>query len=197
MCWESGIRSTWLPTFHSLAQDTFGQNCPGQYPAYPDFHRRVLDRFDERAAYLEKGRLPSEFPCFGSICQYWHGYCFICSLTHNRKQFNIGDHLMLVDLGSSFALEYAVRGAYESTIGKLSERTSGNEFVDEDAYAARVAREYAWIENAPESLFGKYPHIRKVKELGRGSHVVSIPRYQEFSYCARIRKEISSIVWMA
>jgi hypothetical protein len=99
--------------------------------------------YDERAAYLEKGRLPSEFPCFGSICQYWHGYCFICSLTHSRKQFNIGDHLMLVDLGSSFALEYAVRGAYESTIGKLSEWTSGNELVDEDAYAARVAREYA------------------------------------------------------
>jgi len=111
------------------------------YFTYPEWF--IVWSYDERAAYLEKGRLPSEFPYFGSICQYWHGYCFICSLTHSRKQFNFGDHLMLLDLGSSFAFEYAVRGAYDSTIGKLSKWTSGNEFVDEDAYAARVAREYA------------------------------------------------------
>jgi hypothetical protein len=224
------------------------------YYTYPEWF--IVWSYEERASYLEKSRLPSEFPYFGSIYQYWHGYCFICGLTHSRKQFNFGDHLMLVVLGSSFALEYAIRGAYESTIGRLSEWTSGHELVDEDAYAARVAREYAnfvyvrpfyefhfahalaglwketrfwgrhplrklerkailsvdyglesiyaeilekashltygvesnetysWIENAPEPLFGKYPHIRKVKELGRGSYVVSIPRYQEFTELA-------------
>jgi len=46
-------------------------------------------------------------------------------------------------LGGSFALEYAIRGAYEQTIGRLSEWTSSHELVEEDAYAARVAREYA------------------------------------------------------
>jgi hypothetical protein len=46
-------------------------------------------------------------------------------------------------LGGSFALEYAIRGTYEQTVGRLSEWTSSHELVDEDAYAARVAREYA------------------------------------------------------
>src|SRR5262249_46337005 len=67
----------------------------------------------------------------------------ICGITHARKQFNFGDHLMLVVLGSSFALEYGIRGLYEQTIGRLSEWTSSHELVEEDAYAAGVAREYA------------------------------------------------------
>jgi hypothetical protein len=46
-------------------------------------------------------------------------------------------------LGGSFALEYSIRGAYEQTIGRISEWTSSHELVEEDAYAARVAREYA------------------------------------------------------
>ncbi len=46
-------------------------------------------------------------------------------------------------MGGSFALEYSIRGAYEQTIGRLSEWTSSHELVEEDAYAARVAREYA------------------------------------------------------
>jgi hypothetical protein len=230
------------------------------YLTYPEWY--IVWSYDERASYLEKSRLPSDFPYFGSIYQYWRGYCFICGLTQSRKQFNFGDHLMLVVLGSSFALEYGIRGAYENTVGRLSESTSGHELVDEDAYAARVAREYAnfvyvrpfyefhfahalgglwketrfwgphplrkwerkailsidygleslyagilekashltygvestetytWVGNVPESLFGRYPHIQKVKELGRGSYIVSIPRYQEFTELAvKLAKE--------
>jgi len=58
-------------------------------------------------------------------------------------QFNFGDHLSSFVLGGSFALEYSIRGAYEQTIGRLSEWTSSHELVEEDAQAARVAREYA------------------------------------------------------
>jgi hypothetical protein len=224
------------------------------YYSYPEWF--IVWSYEERANFLEKSRLPSDFPYFGSIYQYWHGYCFICSLTHQRKQPNFGDQLALVVLGSSFSLEYAIRGAYENTIGRLSESVSGNQLTDEDAYAARVARDYAnfvnvrpfyefhfaralkglwtdtsfwgphalrkcerkgiftldyglqaiyaeilqlashltygaestetWatIDNASESLFREFPHIRKVNELGHGSYLVSIPRYQEFTELA-------------
>jgi hypothetical protein len=62
-------------------------------------------------------------------------------LTQSRHQFNFGDHLSSFVLGGSFALEYSIRGAYEQTIGRLSEWTSSHELVEEDTYAARVARE--------------------------------------------------------
>ena len=110
------------------------------YFSYPEWY--IVWSYEERAQYLPKN-LPSGFPYFASIGQYWRSYCFICGLTQNRHQFNFGDHLSSFVLGGSFALEYAIRGAYEQTMGRLSEWTSSHELVEEDAYAARMAREYA------------------------------------------------------
>jgi hypothetical protein len=220
------------------------------YFSYPEWY--IVWSYEERAQYLPKN-LPSGFPYFASIGQYWKSYCFICGLTQSRHQFNFGDHLSSFVLGGSFALEYSIRGAYEQTIGRFSEWTSSHQLVEEDAYAARVAREYAdfvyirpfyefhfahalkqlwketpvwgkhpvrkwerkfilsvdygieaiyahamlfashvtygaesdetyaWIENAPETLFRDFPRIKNVKQLGPQSFVVSIPRYQEFT----------------
>ena len=110
------------------------------YFSYPEWY--IVWSYEERAQYLPKNP-PSGFPYFASIAQYWRSYCFICGLTQRRHQFNFGDHLSSFVLGGSFALEYAIRGTYEQTIGRLSEWTSSHELVEEDAYAARVAREYA------------------------------------------------------
>ncbi len=110
------------------------------YYSYPEWY--IVWSYEARAQYLPTN-LPSGFPYFASIGQYWRSYCFICGLTQSRHQFNFGDHLSSFVLGGSFALEYSIRGAYEQTIGRLSEWTSSHELVEEDAYAARVAREYA------------------------------------------------------
>ena len=110
------------------------------YFSYPEWY--IVWSYEERAQYLPKN-LPSGFPYFASISQYWRSYCFICGLTQSRHQFNFGDHLSSFVLGGSFALEYSIRGAYEQTVGRASEWTSSHELVEEDAYAARVAREYA------------------------------------------------------
>ena len=110
------------------------------YLSYPEWY--IVWSYEERAQYLPKN-LPSGFPYFASIGQYWKSYCFICGLTQIRHQFNFGDHLSSFVLGGSFALEYSIRGAYEQTIGRFSEWTSSHQLVEEDAYAARMAREYA------------------------------------------------------
>src|SRR6267378_3862556 len=110
------------------------------YYSYPEWY--IVWSYEARAQYLPKN-LPSGFPYFASIGQYWKSYCFICGLTQSRHQFRFGDHLSSFVLGGSFALEYSIRGAYEQTIGRLSEWSSSHELVEEDAYAAGVAREYA------------------------------------------------------
>jgi hypothetical protein len=110
------------------------------YFSYPEWY--IVWSYEERAQYLPKN-LPSGFPYFASIGQYWRSYCYICGLTQSRHQFSFGDHLSSFVLGGSFALEYSIRGAYEQTVGRISEWTSSHELVEEDACAARVAREYA------------------------------------------------------
>jgi len=244
-----------LTSHHATIAD-FGANhrpLDHTYYTFPEWF--IVWSYEERANFLDKSRPPSDFPYFGSIYQYWHGYCFICSLTHQRKQGNFGDHVMLVAIGTSFSLEYTARGIYENTIGRLTEFLSGHQLTEEDAYAAGVARDYAnfatvrpayefhfaralkglWtqtpflgphqfrklerktiltldyglqslyseilqltshlhgaestetyaaIDNASESVFREFPHIRKIKDIAPGEYLVSIPRYQEFTELA-------------
>ena len=242
-----------VPSHAGSPAANFGKNARAledSYFSYPEWY--IVWSYEERAQYLPKN-LPSGFPYFASIGQYWRSYCFICGLTQSRHQFNFGNHLSSFVLGGSFALEYSIRGAYEQTIGRLSEWASSRELVEEDAYAARVAREYAdfvyvrpfyefhfahalkqlwketptwgkhpirkwerkfilstdygleaiyaeilqaashitygiesadtytWVENAPQSLLQEFPRVNVAAEIGRGSYLVIIPRYQEFT----------------
>ena len=217
---------------------------------YPEWY--IVWSYQEKADFQES-HLPHGFPFFRAIAQYWSGYCCVYGIVRGRYPFNWGDHLMLVVIGTSFTVEYALKGMYENTIGAISEYVSGGQAVEEDRYASRVAREYAdfvhirpfyefrffrslrglwretklwgahplrkwerkawlsldyavegvycglitfathavygaepattyaWIENAPEAIFGKYPKIRKVKETGHATFIVEMPRYQEFT----------------
>src|SRR5258705_9304301 len=130
------------------------------YYSYPEWY--IVWSYEARAQYLPTN-LPSGFPYFASIGQYWRSYCFICGLTQSRHQFNFGDHLSSFVLGGSLALEYAIRGAYEQSVGRLSEWTSSHELVEEDAYAARVAREYAdFVYVRPFYAFGFAHALREL-----------------------------------
>ncbi len=110
------------------------------YLTYPEWY--IVWSYQEKADFQER-HLPSGFTYFGAIQQYWSGYCCVYGLTRGRYPFNFGDHVMLAVIGTSFSLEYAIKGLYEKTVGNLSERLSSHEPVEEDAYAYRVAREYA------------------------------------------------------
>jgi hypothetical protein len=108
--------------------------------SYPEWY--IVWSYEEKAAFQEKN-LPSGFPYFGAVAQYWNSYCCILRLMHGKYAFNAPEQLMLVVIGTSFSLEYMLKGAYEKTLGKLSEWSSGHEPVEEDRYAAKVARDYA------------------------------------------------------
>jgi hypothetical protein len=110
------------------------------YLTYPEWY--IVWSYQEKADFQEK-HLPSGFPYFTAIKQYWSGYCCVYGLTRGRYPFNLGDHVMLAVIGSSFSGEYAVKGAYENTVGRLTEWLSSQEAVEEDKYAYRTAREYA------------------------------------------------------
>ncbi len=107
---------------------------------YPEWY--IVWSYQEKADYQQHS-LPSGFAYFGAIGQYWSGYCCVNRYVRGRYPFNFGDHLMLFVIGSSFSGEYALKGAYEKTLGRISEWLSSHQMVDEDQYAYRVARDYA------------------------------------------------------
>ena len=107
---------------------------------YPEWY--IVWSYQEKADF-QQSHLPAAFPYYGAIGQYWGGYCCAYALVRDRYPFNVGDHVMLAVIGTSFSVEYALKGAYENTIGRLSEWSSGHQPTDEDIYAYKVAKEYA------------------------------------------------------
>ena len=109
------------------------------YLTYPEWY--IVYSADEYAAFIAK-HPPSQFPYFAAVSQYWNGYYDVCAVTRGRYPYNDGYHLMLGVIGVSFTAENVIKGAYENTIGRLSEWVSTPELTEEDAYARVVAREY-------------------------------------------------------
>jgi hypothetical protein len=127
------------------------------YLSYPEWY--IVWSYQEKADFQEH-QLPSEFPYFGAVRQYWKSYCCISRLTRGKYGFNTGEQVMLVVIGTSFSAEYILKGVYEKTIGRLSEWTSGHQFTGEDQYAYKVAREYA-----------DFVHVRPFYEFHFARHV--------------------------
>ncbi len=127
------------------------------YLSYPEWY--IVWSYQEKADFQEH-QLPSGFPYFGAVRQYWKSYCCISRLTRGKYEFNAGEQVMLVVIGTSFSAEYILKGVYENTIGRLGEWTSGHQFTAEDQYAYKVAREYA-----------DFVHVRPFYEFHFARHV--------------------------
>ncbi|HET8869040.1 MAG TPA: FAD-binding oxidoreductase [Aquabacterium sp.] len=96
---------------------------------------------DEYARYIDKNK-PSGYPYFGAIGQFW-GYYGEALSESKPYPFNLGYNVMVSVIGASFTLENAVKGAYENTIGRVSEWTvTEGERTPEDDFAAAMAKDY-------------------------------------------------------
>ena len=107
----------------------------------------------ELATYLGAKKPPSGFPWGGHIRQFWQGYRAVTDETAEYP-FNAGYHLMVSVIGGSTTVEYALRAAYEATLGRLSEAVAGGADNAEDRFAAEVAQRYVdFIRVDPWYLF--------------------------------------------
>jgi hypothetical protein len=122
----------------------------------------IVWSYQEKAAW-QQAHLPSSFPYFEAIGQYWSGYCCSYGVVRSRYPFNFGDHLMLVVIGTSFTVEYALKGAYEDTIGRISEWIGSDDPTAEDRYAAKIAQNYGlFVQDRP---FYEFPFFTALRGL--------------------------------
>jgi hypothetical protein len=111
----------------------------------------------EYASYVRHAS-PDGFPFLGHVAQFWQGYAAVTKQSHAMgHDLNPGYHLMVMVIGVSTSVEYALRSAYESLLGRLSQATTRAP-TPEDQLAARVAQDYVdFIRELPwyEYDFGK------------------------------------------
>lgn len=116
----------------------------------------------EYAAFVTRST-PDRFPFFGHIGQFWGGYAAVSRESRARGQdLNPGYHLMVMVIGLSTTVEYAIRSGYERLVGRVSAATA-NGLTAEDRLGARVAQDYVdFIRVLP---WYEYDFTRQLKAL--------------------------------
>ena len=98
---------------------------------------------DEFADSLEAKGTPSAFPWFAHVRQFWSAYGRVWDATQ-QYPFNGEYHTMIGVIGTSTTVEYGIRGAYETLVGRLTELAStpgaGTVSASETKYCAARAK---------------------------------------------------------
>jgi hypothetical protein len=129
------------------------------YITFPEWY--LVFNPQEYARHLETKK-PSAFPYFASIAQFWGSYCKVYGISKAHYPFNVGNHVVEAVIGTSFTVEFVVKGIYENTVGQVSEVLAGYT-SEEDVFAAHVAKEYG--EFIPNWPWYEFPYGEKFTGL--------------------------------
>lgn len=106
---------------------------------------------------------PSEFPYFGHIGQFWRSYSEVSRTARRDYPPNPGYHLMIAVIGISTTVEYALKAAYETMIGRLTGSRQRRGKTQEDVFAATAAQDYIdFIRSRP---WYEYNFLEKITRL--------------------------------
>jgi len=131
--------STALPAAEPLTPMQYRRGAAQTYLSYPEWF--LAHGPAEYAAFL-RTHTPSEFPWFGYIGQFWSSTAAVTRATADMA-LNAGDYVMILVIGVSTTVEYALHAAYETIFGRLSALAMPPNMTAEDQYAARAAQAYA------------------------------------------------------
>lgn len=154
-----------MPLSSGMPMVTPAEHVRGTEQTYLTFPEWFLVHSPAEYANYVRGHTPTAFPFWGHIRQFWSSYAAVTRASNDGYPFNAGYHVMILVIGASTTVEYALRSAYETFLGRLSEATSMGHLTDEDSYGAKVAQDYVdFIRKLP---WYEYDYIGKLTGLWR------------------------------
>lgn len=142
------------------AIEKYNRPTANTYLSFPEWY--LVFNPQEYAQFIEK-HSPSDFPYFGSIAQFWTGYCKVYGISEKNYPSDLSSNITDMVIGTSFTVEYTLKGVYENTFGRITESISHGQPTSEDIYAAEVAKDYgAFI---PTDPWYEFPFGQKLAHL--------------------------------
>lgn len=147
-------------TTFDIADAGYRRNEANTYFTFPEWY--IVYSFEDFGRFLDHGS-ESGFKYGRHILGFWRSFCTINRFAAGRYQ-NLSDvKTMIYVIGFSYSIEYAIKGAYENTIGRLFEWIRGPQLTPQDEYARSVLQDYAaFLYTIP---WYKYPFRDKLDGL--------------------------------
>lgn len=116
------------------------RNLVDTWLTYPEWS--IVHAYEDLAE-VSRTRGESAFAYRSSVAGYWRGLCATMRVASARGEVTADVRTMLHVIGTSFGAEMLVKGAWESTVGAVTEALRGTTPTREDAFAHAVAADYA------------------------------------------------------
>ncbi len=130
------------------------------YLSYPEWS--IVYAYEDFAVVSAR-RGESRFDYLGSIGAFWNSLRRVTREAASHGAAPLDERAMLAIIGVSFTGEMLAKGAYETTLGRLTENLRGPVPTAEDLYAQHMASDYAhFLHQVP---WYQYPFLSRVHGL--------------------------------
>lgn len=157
---ESAASSTAPATaLPAIDEKGYRRKLDNTFFTFPEWY--IVYSFEDFGRFLDRAS-ESQFNYLGHIVGFWRSFCTInraVPATASRTEVKT----MIYIIGVSYSIEYAIKGAYENTIGRVFEWIRGDTRTPQDDYARKVVQDYAaFLYTIP---WYKYPFREKLDGL--------------------------------
>lgn len=147
-------------TLPAIDEAGYRRKLNNTFFTFPEWY--IVYSFEDFGRFLDRSS-ESHFNYLGHIFGFWRSFCTI-----NRAVPATGESLtevktMIYIIGISYSVEYAVKGFYENTIGRVFEWIRGEKRTPQDEFGRAVLQDYAaFLYTIP---WYKYPFREKLDGL--------------------------------
>jgi hypothetical protein len=146
--------------FPEVTEKNYRRPELNSYFTFPEWY--IAYSFEDFGRVLDD-KSESAFNYASQIFGFWKSFCTINRVVAGRGETPLETKAMIYIIGISYSAEYAIKGAYENTIGRVTEWIRGSQRTPQDLYARTVLQDYA------ASLYTipwyKYPFREKLSGL--------------------------------
>lgn len=162
-CRPESSASTSTPrtvTLPAIDEPGYRRKLNNTFFTFPEWY--IVYSFEDFGRFLDRSS-ESHFNYLGHIFGFWRSFCTI-----NRAVPATGESLadvktMIYVIGVSYSAEYAIKGLYENTFGRVFEWIRGEKRTPQDEYARALMQDYAaFLYTIP---WYKYPFREKLDGL--------------------------------
>jgi hypothetical protein len=107
---------------------------------FPEWY--IVYSFEDFGRFLDSSS-ESQFGYLSHIMGFWRSFCTINRAVPASRESRFDVKSMIYVIGVSYSAEYAIKGIYENTIGRLTEWARGPVRTPQDVYARTVLQDYA------------------------------------------------------
>jgi len=159
----------------AIDEQGYRRKLDNTYFTFPEWY--IVYSFEDFGRFLDSSS-ESHFNYLGHILGFWRSFCTINRAMPPAAESRSEVKTMIYVIGISYSAEYAVKGLYENTIGRVFEWIRGEKRTPQDDYARAVLQDYAaFLYTVP---WFKYPFWEKLDGLmAITTPTQSIPRTWE------------------